>query len=259
MSAAAWRTAVRKALDAEASEETKQWGEKYFLGVIDFIGVTGPKMKAIERALRPTWKSASIDEQVAFGLALQSSRFMEERQIGQIVLDRVAKKVDAPGMVDMVEKLEPIFDQHVRDWATCDALAGRVLRYCLVDAKARKRIIGWSRAKNTWRQRASAVAFVNEARHGKYDDDIIEVCSRIVKTDERFVQLGCGWVLRELSLHDQKRVLRFLDDYERELSAEGRRYAIEKMPASVKKASVKKPSVKKQSVKKPSVKKLSVK
>jgi 3-methyladenine DNA glycosylase AlkD len=228
-----WRAAVRRELDAAASDETKEWGEKYFLGVIDFIGVTGPKLKAIERALRSTWASAPPDVLLAFGLQMQTSRFMEERQVGQLVLDRVVKKI-AP--LVLVEKLEPIFDTHVRDWATCDALAGRVLRHCLVDARARKRIITWSRAKNTWMQRASAVAFVNEARHGKYDDDVIDVCTRIVKTDERFVQLGCGWVLRELSLVDRPRVLAFLEDNARFVSSEGWRYATEKLPAPVKAA-----------------------
>lgn len=228
---AAWKKSVRAALDAEASAETKKRGEKYFLGAIEFIGVTGPRMKAIERTLRPSWKSASIDDQLAFGLALQSSGFMEERQIGQLVLDRVVKKVNKPALV---AELEPIFEAHVRDWATCDALAGRLLRYCLDDDKAHKRIIGWSKSKNRWMQRASAVAFVNEARHGHYDDDIIDVCSRLVKTPERFVQLGCGWVLRELSLVDRPRVLKFLEDNDRFISSEGWRYATEKLPASLK-------------------------
>jgi 3-methyladenine DNA glycosylase AlkD len=226
-----WRSAVRAALDAAARDDDKAWGEKYFLGAIKFIGVKSPRMKPIERALRSTWASAPVDEQAAFGFVLQTSPFMEERQIGQIVLERVVRKL-AP--LDVVQELEPIFDEHVRDWATCDALAGRVLRYCLVDEKARKRIVSWSNARSTWRQRASAVAFVNEAKHGQYDREILDVCERIVNSRERFVQLGCGWVLRELSLHDRPRVLKFLQDYKREMSAEGRRYAIEKMPASVK-------------------------
>lgn len=60
------------------------------------------------------------------------------------------------------------------------------------------------------------------------------MCSRIVKTPERFVQLGCGWVLRELSLVDRPRVLKFLEDNERFISSEGWRYATEKLPPSLK-------------------------
>lgn len=228
---AQWQRAVRRALEEVANANDKKGGEKYFLGAIQFIGVKAPRMKAVERELRATWASADVEEQADFGYALQASPFMEERQIGQIVLERVVKKL-AP--MDVVKRLEPIFDEHVRDWATCDALAGRVLRRCLVDDDARTRIVAWSKAKNTWRQRGSAVAFVNEAKHGKYDDDIVTVCERIVKTNERFVQLGCGWALRELSLVDRPRVLRFLDDNARFVSSEGWRYATEKLPASVK-------------------------
>lgn len=226
-----WTTAIRASLDDAASDDVKRWGEKYFLGAIEFIGVKGPRMKAIERDLRALWKNAPVQERAALGFALQRSRYMEERQIGQIVLESACKKLD-PGAV--LDELEPIFDEHCRDWATCDALAGRVLRSMLPDAKARKRIVSWSKARNTWRQRASAVAFVNEAKQGTYDDDIIEVCARIVKTDERFVQLGCGWALRELSLADRPRVLQFIADNAAHMSREGLRYATEKLPAALK-------------------------
>ena len=54
-----------------------------------------------------------------------------------------------------------------------------------------------------------------------------------MKNDERFVQLGLGWVLRELYLADRDLVLSFLAAHYGELSREGLRYAIEKMPAEL--------------------------
>lgn len=46
---------------------------------------------------------------------------------------------------------------------------------------------------------------------------------------ERFVQLGVGWVLRELSLADLKLVTKFIEKNKRHFSREGLRYATEKM------------------------------
>jgi 3-methyladenine DNA glycosylase AlkD len=227
-----WSKDVRRALEAKADPRVKASMEKYFLGAIDFIGVQAPIMKSIERALRPVWKTAPVEERAAFALELLRAPFMEERQIALIVLGPLVKKLpDA-----LLDSIEEIFDEHVRDWATCDGLCSQVLRPMLVRPAARKRIKSFSRASNLWRQRASAVAFVNEARHGLYDDDIIEVCSRIVKNPERFVQLGCGWALRELSLVDRPRVLAFIDEHAQFFSREGLRYATEKMPAPVKAA-----------------------
>lgn len=151
----------------------------------------------------------------------------------------LAPLMKQPIGVTLLDDIERIFDDTVRDWATCDGLCSTALRALLPNAAARKRIKAWSRTSEsearTWKQRASAVAFVNEARHGQYDDDVIEVCARIVKNPERFVQLGCGWVLRELSLVDRPRVVKFIDDHAQHLSREGLRYATEKLPAAVKK------------------------
>jgi 3-methyladenine DNA glycosylase AlkD len=58
----------------------------------------------------------------------------------------------------------------------------------------------------------------------------VTVCERVVKNPERFAQLGVGWVLRELSVVDRPRMLRFLSDHHAELSREGLRYAVEKLP-----------------------------
>lgn len=44
-----------------------------------------------------------------------------------------------------------------------------------------------------------------------------------------FVQLGTGWVLRELSLSDKNRVVEFIKENYDFFSREGLRYALEKM------------------------------
>jgi len=65
----------------------------------------------------------------------------------------------------------------------------------------------------------------------RYNDEIIKICSTCVKNPERFVQLGVGWVLRELSLANLELVNEFLTDNFEYFSREGLRYAIEKMTA----------------------------
>ncbi|HEY4222169.1 MAG TPA: DNA alkylation repair protein [Myxococcota bacterium] len=218
-------------LEKRADAATKAWGEKYFLGVIELIGVKRAGVNAVLREVLPAAKALSSDALVHEALVLLRDPRMEPRQIAIDLLHRRKRDLDP----DFVDVLARIFDGHVRDWATCDGLSGRVLRPLLPNASARKKIVAWSRSDNLWRQRAAAVSFVNDCKTGLYDDDIIAVCARIVKNPERFVQLGCGWVLRELYLVDAPRTLKFLDDNAKHISREGLRYATEKMPKPVQK------------------------
>jgi 3-methyladenine DNA glycosylase AlkD len=222
-----FQRAVRQSLNAISDAEVKANYQRYFKGTLPFIGVRGPAVDAVFREHLPSLAKASTDEVVAEAFAMLRSRFAEEKQIGILLLSRQTRRLDD----DFVPSLEPVFEETVHEWATCDGLSGRVLRGLLVRSTvARSRIVSWSLAANQWRQRASAVAFVNEARHGNYNDQILTVCRRIVRNPERFVQLGAGWVLRELFLADRQATLDFIRAHYAWVSREGLRYAIEKMP-----------------------------
>jgi 3-methyladenine DNA glycosylase AlkD len=74
------------------------------------------------------------------------------------------------------------------------------------------------------------VAFVNEAPHGRYDREILAICRALLRNRDGFVQLGMGWVLRELFLADGSLVLEFLRRHYPLINREALRHAIEKMP-----------------------------
>lgn len=221
--------AVRERLLRDASPSSKKNYEAYFKGAASFVGVPRPKVTAAERDLKPLFAALDDDMRVRSALHLLRKDEMEFRQVGLGVLAREMKRLPDAFLRD----IEQLFDDVVRDWASCDMLCSKVLRPLIArsnkNATAMKR---WSRSKNMWRRRAAAVAFVNEARHGRHDDVIFDVCTRLVNDDERFVQLGCGWVLRELYLASPTRTVDFIVAHLETISREGLRYAIEKMPKS---------------------------
>jgi 3-methyladenine DNA glycosylase AlkD len=222
---------VRARLTDAADPKVKAAYESYLKNAVRFIGVRMPEVRRVFRELRPALSAHSPEELFAEARTLLLSPFAEEKHIAILLLARVVRTPPS----DFVRRLEPVFDEGIREWATCDGISGRVLRPLLRDPAMRKRIVAWSRSRNQWRQRAAAVAFVNEARHGAHDDIIIGICERIVRNPERFVQLGMGWVLRELSLSDRPRVLGFLRKHYSSISREGLRYAIEKLPTALQK------------------------
>lgn len=220
---------VRDELRRRARKEVKAAFERYFRGQVQFLGCKKPTVKAVGDVVLPLLQGASLEEKRAEAFALLRSPWMEERQVGALLLHKIRRNLPD----DVVEELAALFDAHVRDWASCDMLCGQVLRELMKRPKPRKRILAWRRSKNPWRQRASAVSLLSEARHGEVNDDVLAVCARIVQNPDRFVHLGAGWVLRELSLADRGLVLRFLDEHAASISREGLRYALEKMPATV--------------------------
>ena len=84
-----------------------------------------------------------------------------------------------------------------------------------------------------WRRRASVVAFVNLAKKGDrnfpgFTAMVLDNCSRLLGSQERFAQTGVGWVLRELGRADEDRLISFveanLDRFSREALKNATRY-----------------------------------
>lgn len=220
---------VTRTLDAHADPAVKAGAERYFRGALAFRGVRGPTVQRVFRDTRPVLHDSTPDQVLDEALALLRSPYGEDRQVAVLLLHQARRRLPP----DTIRRLEPVVDATSRDWATIDGIAGRVLRYLIPRSDAeRRRVVAWSRSGNPWRQRASAVAFLAHARAGRHADDILAIGARIVRTPFRFTQLGLGWVLRELWLAHPARMEAFLADHLGEMSAEGLRYAIEKMPAA---------------------------
>ena len=54
----------------------------------------------------------------------------------------------------------------------------------------------------------------------------------VVKNPYRFTQLGAGWVLRDVSIHNKEIVIDFLNKHKGDMIKEAVRYATEKMSPS---------------------------
>lgn len=226
------KSKIHQEISKIAKKENKQNYERYFKNVIKFYGLKTPDLKEIFKKIWPDIKKYDLNNQISLAFELFQSDYSEDKSLAIKILDKNSKYLP----LTIISDLERIIDKHVYDWATCDMLSGRVLRYLIVrDKNVVKQIINWKKAKNNWRNRAAAVSFVNLARHGDYNKEIIEICQTNIKNPERFVQLGTGWVLRELSLADLDLVVSFIKKNYRYFSREGLRYAIEKMNSKLKK------------------------
>jgi 3-methyladenine DNA glycosylase AlkD len=96
-------------------------------------------------------------------------------------------------------------------------------------------ISGWREAQSVWQQRASVVAFANLASKGDrnfsgFTEMVLGTCTYLLESQERFVQTGVGWILRELSRWDQGRVVAFVEANLDRFSREALKNAIKYLP-----------------------------
>ncbi len=215
----------------------KKGQEDYFKDVLSFYGIKTPVLKSLFNSWYKTeFKGKDLKTHIALSQAFFSSRFGEEKYTAIMLLTKCLKHLTRAH----VPVLAKIIDKHVFDWASCDGLAGKVLCEMIkLDTGIARAIYPWRLAKNPWRKRACSVAFVKIARHGRYNELIYNIVTDCVKCPDRFVQLGVGWVLRELSIADKNLVVHFIKTNYEKFSREGLRYAIEKMGPNVRQAILK--------------------
>lgn len=214
-------------LNDEKSEEKKVQFEKYFKNVLTFYGIPSPKLKEIFKSFyNKDIKSLEIDDKIKLAKKLMSSKYAEEKYFAIMLLNKNIKLLKE----DFINEIEYLIKNYVYDWSCCDIMSTRVVKFLIVKYPSIiDKIKKWSQDEYLWIQRCSAVSFVLLGKTGKYNNEIIEICSNVVKNKERFAQLGNGWVLRELSLADLKLTIDFIETNYNYFSREGLRYAIEKM------------------------------
>lgn len=233
-------------MDEKAREKTKIWWENYLKHVIDFRGV---KMADIRSSLHEWLRTEQISEklssdaQIDIALQLIREKYAEDKLAGILYFQEV---LIPGGMVDwqaVLPKFAGLFqDGHIYDWNICDWFCVRVLGPMAIKEgeSCSRAIAGWRSAENLWQRRASGIAFVNLAKNGDENFDgfiemLLTVCQVTVMHPERFSQTGTGWVLRELWQAAPVEVLQLIETHIRFFSAEGLRYATEKMSAAEKK------------------------
>ena len=156
----------------------------------------------------------------------------EEKKVGTMVLSKNLDEIT----IDYVEDFERIFDNDINDWVTCDNFAVKILGPLIKKSdEFAERLSQWKDCGKVWRMRAVCVTFVSLAKVGEMTDLCFNICSACVKSSERFVQLGVGCLLREMSLNFSDKVVTFIEDHYKFFIREGLRYSIDKLDTQVRK------------------------
>ncbi|HBR79399.1 MAG TPA: DNA alkylation repair protein [Candidatus Moranbacteria bacterium] len=137
---------------------------------------------------------------------------------------------------------EKWLDEYVDTWGSCDDLCTHALGYYLFAfPEFISQIHHWTKSKNKWKRRASAVVFIYSARQNKYLNDILKIAKTLLLDREDLVQKAYGWMLKESSNVNQQEIFEFVMKHKSTMSRTALRYAIEKMSTNLKKQAMLKP------------------
>ena len=231
-------------LNAHATTATREWWSRYLRGAVSFRGV---KMADVRKAVHAWFREERLGEHLSVGqqkdlaLMLLEENYSEDKLAGILFLQEILLPASALDWHSDLPRFACLFDEgYICDWSTCDWFCVKVLGP-LVEQQGEgcaRAISEWREANSLWQQRSSIVAFANLARKGDgnfpgYTEMVLDSCTHLLGSQERFVQTGVGWVLRELSRWDQSRVVAFVEANLDCFSREALKNAIKYLPPEV--------------------------
>jgi 3-methyladenine DNA glycosylase AlkD len=209
---------LQSSLQAKAVPKTKAWWGAYMKQVIPFRGV---KMPAIRAVLHQWYTTGGIDHRLSFAeqkdlaLDLFAENYAEDKLAGILFLQEILLPAGAVDCPADVSRLAALFTENrIYDWNTCDWFCVKVLGPLIRregDGCAAA-IAGWHPAENLWQARASVVPFVAVAANRAYYPLIQESCRTLIRREERFAKTAVGWILRDISKHDENWVRAFIEN-----------------------------------------------
>eukprot|EP00118_Oscarella_pearsei_P013282 m.104630 g.104630 ORF g.104630 m.104630 type:complete len:262 (+) comp37210_c0_seq2:5-790(+) len=226
-------------LQKHGEKKVKEWWEKYLKKVIRFHGIPMAKLRKhvnvfFEDSLRPL--STETKKEVAFELL--KCEISEEKLSGILLFEKL---LPALTLEDVPYFEAALRDGHLYEWNNVDWLCTKVLHELASRGKDFcNSIAQWTNCESgpVWLRRAGVVAFVRIASRSNYEgfvDLALTAAVNNLRSKERFVQTGTGWMLRELAKFCQGKVVQFIEQHVEMFTKEGLSYATEKMPVKIKK------------------------
>ena len=203
--------------------------QRYFKEPVNWFGLDNPTSKRLIKELVSNAKGAgwSLPDVVNFCNQMVRDPHIEPRGIAFQVLAAFVDQAGPELLVDVRRWLEKSCD----NWALVDNLAPSVLAPLLRrHPKLVPEVVAWTRSRNMWLRRGSAVVFVPLVRDKSHLDTAYDVASRLFGDKEDLMHKAVGWMLREAGKQDMPRLERFLRAEGPRIPRTTLRYAIERFP-----------------------------
>jgi len=223
---------IRAELKSGSDENTRAVGQSFFKEKIKSYGVKTPLVTSISKEYYRQIDFLPKSEIFDLCENLWQSGYIEESFIACHWSYYIHKKYE-PEDFQIFGKW---INDYVNNWASCDTLCNHTVgEYLEMYPESLMRLRDMAISENRWMRRAAAVSLIIPARKGKFLHDILEIADILLLDKEDMVQKGYGWMLKEASKKNQWEIFEYVFKKRSVMPRTALRYAIEKMPADLKK------------------------
>jgi 3-methyladenine DNA glycosylase AlkD len=223
---------IRDELKANSDDKIRTSTQRFFKEPIKTYGINTAKVRKIANNYFKQIKQ--LEKKEIFNLCeeLFSSGYLEEFGIAANWSYKIAEKFSETDF----KIFERWINSYVDNWAKCDTFCNHTIGEFIEKFPAYiSELKKFTKSKNRWVRRAAAVSLIIPAKKGMFLDDIFEIAKNLLIDKDDLVQKGYGWMLKEASRKNQKKVFEFVMKNKSVMPRTALRYAIEKMPLDLRK------------------------
>ncbi len=223
---------VRQKLKNLANPEIAEHSQRFFktgpgeYGEGDrFLGIRVPE----QRKLAKQYIGLSLEETQK----LLRSDFHEERLTSLLILVyKFPKATD--------EDKERIYRfyinnlEYINNWDLIDSSAPKIMGAWLID-KPKEILYEMAKSENLWERRIVIMATAYFIHQNQFEDTL-QLADILLQDEHDLIHKAAGWMLREVGKKDQSLLEDFLKDRYSQMPRTMLRYAIEKLPESLRKS-----------------------
>ena len=231
---------IRQTLKMEGLESVRISGQRFFKEnqAVRFHGVKSARVRQIAKTYFAEVRDLPKEQLFALCESLLQTGYLEESSIACDWVKRFHTQFKPKDWTIF----ERWIDAYIANWASCDTFCNHTVGTFLeMYPQYVSRLRTWAKSKNLWKRRAAAVSLIIPARKGLFHENVFELAEILLLDSEDMVQKGYGWMLKEAGNSDQQAVFQFVMKHRRVMPRTALRYAIEKMPKSLKERAMKKP------------------
>jgi 3-methyladenine DNA glycosylase AlkD len=228
---------LRQELVRNSDEKVRISGERFFKEDVRLYGIKSAEVRRIGR--EHFRKISDTGKQNIFSLCeeLWQSGMMEESFIACNWSYNVRKSFELSDFVTF----ENWINDYVNNWASCDTFCNHTVGALVeMHPELLSGLKRWATSENRWMKRASAVSLIIPAKQGKFLEDVFEIAGILLSDKDDMVQKGYGWMLKVASQAHRDEVFSYVMGRRAAMPRTALRYAIEKMPADLRKAAMEK-------------------
>jgi 3-methyladenine DNA glycosylase AlkD len=228
---------IREELSANRDEAVKESFTWFFREEVTYYGV---KTGTVAKIAKKYWKEVqSRKKEAIYDLCeeLYRSGYIEEAFVVSAWVPNLADRYE-PGDLAVFRHW---IETYITNWAACDSFCNHAVgdfieKYPAYVADLKQ----WTRSRNRWMRRASAVSLIVPAKRGKFLADVLDIADLLLTDRDDLVQKGYGWLLKEASRLHQQEIFSYVMHNKRSMPRTALRYAIELMPKEMKAEAMKK-------------------